>query len=274
MKDSRLLFACLSLTLLINSLACVQQQTTDTGNTTDNNSNDSAAAKGELRTTPPFSTKEPDRYRATLVTMGSLPAATTSETGRQSSVAQSSSEQREVVARDGDRRRVDYELPTGKKISLLQTPDGAYLLDADKRIYADVAGSTDAASMSGNSDKAIRNFSPNELLGKARASARYEKLGAETVNGRAATKYRVTPASITGEAKSVMSESLIWIDDLLQMPIKQEIVSTDSAKEARWVMELRDIETNVPADSFEIPANYRKAPLSAFFPQAENAPRR
>ncbi len=274
MKDSRLLFACLSLTLLINTLACVQQQTADISNTANNGSNDSAAAKSELRLTPPYSTKEPDRYRATLVTMGSLPNAATSGVRKQSSVAQSSLEQREVVARDGDRRRVDYELPTGKKISLLQTPAGTYLLDADKRIYADVADNTDATSMSANSDKAMRNFSPNELLGKARASARYEKLGAETVNGRAATKYRVTPTSLTGEAKSVMSASLIWIDDQLQMPVKQEIISTDSAEGARWTMELRDIETNVPADSFEIPAGYRKAPLLAFFPQAENAPRR
>ncbi len=284
MKVSRTAFVCLLLALHIIATACVPYGAD--GNAGDNgNSNSSATAKGELRSTPPYSTKEPERYRATMVTAGSLSYQSTSEETSQKSITQNSNsvvqnsagenpaEQRMTVARDGARRRVDYELPAGKKISLLQTPEGDYLLDTNKKLYAalaDDAGTTaaraDSGAASANPAKAMRDFSPDELLGKGRAAARYENLGAETLNGRATTKYRVTPAGITGEAGGNVGESLIWIDDELHMPIKQEIVSANGAGDARWWMELRDIETNVPADTFEIPAGYRKVALQVLFP--------
>ena len=186
-----------------------------------------------------------------------------------------------TVARDGARRRVEYELPAGRKISLLQMPEGDYLLDTNKKLYAELADDTNTAAahagsgaVHASSGKAMRDFSPDELLGKGRAAARYEKLGAETLNGRATTKYRVTPTGITGEAGGNVGESLIWIDDELQMPIKQEIVSANGADGARWSMELRDIETNVPAETFEIPAGYRKVALQVLFPSNEGARKR
>jgi len=280
MKNSRatfanlLTFAGLLLTSLVIPAACVQK-TADTSAADSGSSNSSATAKGELRSTPPYSTKEPDRYRATLLTKGSLSYQSTSVDASQKPIRENSAEQRMTIARDKERRRVDYELPAGKKISLLQTPEGNYLLDPDKKLYADFADDAGTARLHGahtDSGKAVRDFSPDELLGKGRAAARYEKLGAEMLNGRAATKYRVTPTSITGEASGNVGESLIWIDDALQMPVKQEIVSANDANNARWWMELRDIETNVPADSFEIPSGYRKVALQVLFPSNESAP--
>lgn len=285
MKISRTAFVGLLLTLHLIATGCARYGADGNANES-GNSNGSATAKGELRSTPPYSTKEPERYRATMVTAGSLSyqsTQSTSEGAAQNSAAQkpttqnaageNSAEQRMTVARDGARRRVEYELPAGKKISLLQTPEGDYLLDTNKKLYAalaDDAGTTAAHTGSGaasaNPTKAMRDFSPDELRGKGRAAARYEKLGAETLSGRATTKYRVTPTGITGEAGDNVGESLIWIDDELQMPIKQEIVSANGAGDARWWMELRDIETNVPADTFEIPAGYRKVALQVLFP--------
>lgn len=285
MKIARAAFVGLLLTLHLIATGCARYGAGSTANES-GNSNDSATAKGELRSTPPYSTKEPERYRATMVTAGSLSYQSTSgeasqHSATQNSAGQNSAEQRMTVARDGARRRTEYELPAGKKISLLQTPEGDYLLDTNRKLYAELAdeAATTAAHRSSdtapaNSVKAMRDFSPDEPFNKGRAAARYEKLGAETLNGRAATKYRVTPTSITGEAGGSVGESLIWIDDELQMPIKQEIVSANSANDARWWMELRDIETNVPADAFEIPAGYRKVALQVLFPSNEGVPPR
>jgi len=280
MKISRAAFVGLLLTLHLIATGCARYGA-DTNANESGNSNGSATAKGELRSTPPYSTKEPERYRATMVTAGSLSYQSTQSTSEgaaqnsaaQNSAGENSAEQRMTVARDGVRRRVEYELPAGRKISLLQMPEGDYLLDTNKKLYAELADDTNttaahasSGAVHASSGKAMRDFSPDELLGKGRAAARYEKLGAETLSGRATTKYRVTPTGITGEAGDNVGESLIWIDDELQMPIKQEIFSAKDENDARWWMELRDIETNVPADTFEIPAGYRKVALQVLFP--------
>ncbi|MGI8656473.1 MAG: hypothetical protein ACR2LC_14800 [Pyrinomonadaceae bacterium] len=287
MKVSRAAFVGLLLILHLIATGCVRYGADGNANER-GNANGSATAKGELRSTPPYSTKEPARYRATMVTAGILSsqsAQSTSEEASQNSTqksgGESSAEQRMTVARDGARRRVDYELPTGRTVSLLQTPEGDYLLDANKKLYAELTDDADettpnasSGAASANSAKATRDFSPDELLNKGRAAARYEKLGAEILSGRATTKYRVTPTSITGEASGNVGESLIWIDDELQMPTKQEIVSANGADAARWSMELRDIETNVPAETFEIPAGYRRVALRVLFPSNEGARKR
>jgi outer membrane lipoprotein-sorting protein len=266
MKDVRASLINLLIMLLIaasSSSSCVQQ----TANSNEAGSGNPIEAKGELRSTPPYSTKEPERYRATMLTMSSL--------GNQTRAATNSSalsEQRRVVARDGEKRRVDYFLP-GKSISLIQTPAGNYLLDPDRKIYAEVLDDAGAAAAL-PAEKSSGGFSPDELRGKSRAEARYKNLGAEIVNGRAATKYRVTPTSITGDAPNTPGVSLIWIDDELHMPIKQEIVSSPGTDGARWTMELREIETNVAATLFEVPAGYQKAPLQAILSPAPHNQRR
>lgn len=296
MKNSRTAFACLLLTLHLIATGCARYGADSNAADSGNSNSSATTAKGELRSTPPYSTKEPEHYRATMVTAGSLAYQSTQSTSEgaapnsatqnsnsvvQNSAGENSAEQRMTVARDGARRRVEYELPAGRKISLLQMPEGDYLLDTNKKLYAELADDTNTAAahassgaVHASSGKAMRDFSPDELLGKGRAAARYEKLGAETLNGRATTKYRVTPTSITGEAGGNVGESLIWIDDELQMPIKQEIVSANGADGARWSMELRDIETNVPAETFEIPAGYRKVALQVLFPSNEGARKR
>ncbi|MFN2454350.1 MAG: hypothetical protein ABR577_09030 [Pyrinomonadaceae bacterium] len=270
MKNLRAALTGLFIVLLVAaSAACVNQPF---GNDAAKNGGGRAEAKGELRLTPPYSTKEPDKYRATIITTASLDEQATKD-----AAAQGTTEQRVVVARDGEKRRVDYELPPNKKISLLQLPAGDLLLDPAKKLYAEVEeGAGVAASL--QEKKTSRGFSPDALPDKSRAAARYENLGAEAVNNRAATKYRVTVTGITGETRETATVSLIWIDDALQMPVKQEIVSQGNMEAgrhgARWAMELRDISQDVPAELFEVPQGYQKAPLQAILPQASNAPHR
>ena len=96
--------------------------------------------------------------------------------------------------------------------------------------------------------------SPDRLLHTEPISTTYQRIGVETVNGRNTQKYRVVVNSSPDGNVSV-SETLIWMDDALQMPIKSETKSTTGA---RSVMELSDIVLDVDPSLFRIPEGYGK----------------
>jgi hypothetical protein len=204
---------------------------------------------GETFTTPPFSTKEPERYQAKVVTAGSL--------GENSNIpGMSLLKTREMlVARDGERRRMDAEPAPGMKMSFLQLPSGTYVLVPEKKIYAEFApGGAKERARNLSSD-----FSPDKLLNQFAGGARYEKLGAEDLNGRATMKYRVTLTSKSDEGKGGTTESLIWIDDALGMPVKSETTVTGGQMNGvKFSMELRDIRQDVDQSLFELPPDYKK----------------
>ncbi len=66
--------------------------------------------------------------------------------------------------------------------------------------------------------------SPDRLLHTEPLSTTYQHIGAENLNGRSTQKYRVVVNNSTG-ANVSGNETLIWIDDALQMPIKSETKS-------------------------------------------------
>lgn len=247
MKKFALLFL---LTLLGATASCKRSEVASNQNSVEANAN---GATEETLTTPPFATKEPERYQATRI-------ETISEG------AQSVSHQNFIV-RDGERRRVDEVSPGGVKISRLELPSGIYLLADEKKIYAEVKLNSDERPPSIPSD-----FSPDKLLNEARPEAHYEKLGTETVNGRVTMKYRVTLRGKTGAEKEVKTESLIWIDESLGMPIKSEMTSTRNTPSgitsgAHVTMELRDISETVDPGLLELPSDYKKVEAEVFFKQ-------
>jgi outer membrane lipoprotein-sorting protein len=198
-------------------------------------------AVGEETTSPPFATREPERYQATRVITGSVDGeadAVNSQT---------------FIARDGDKRREDYESPAGLKLSLLQLAGANYVLLPAKKIYAELT-----ADASATGESVPPDFSPDKLLNEARTEARYENLGAETVGGRSTRKYRVTVTGKTGAAKDVKTETLIWVDDSLGMPVKSETRAVGVAAGSTVVMELRDIKETVDAGVFDLPQDYKR----------------
>jgi outer membrane lipoprotein-sorting protein len=93
-------------------------------------------------------------------------------------------------------------------------------------------------------------------------------LGAETVNGRATIKYRVTLKGQVGTAKEITTESLVWVDEGLGMPIKSEMTSTGSgAGNAHVTMELRDLKETVDESLFRLPTGYRRVEAADIFAQ-------
>lgn len=210
------------------------------------NANQPSAAD-ETATTPPFSTKEPERYQWTRVITGLV--GTNKGAAGEPAVSQSV-----FMARDGDRRREDYEILRGVKLTVLRLPEGSYTIYPAKKIYAEIAGSGGTGSGERNVPP---DFSADKLVNASRTGARYEKLGTEEVSGRMTSKFRVTTKSAQGGGESV--ETIIWIDESLGMPIKSESTTRSEATgESRYTVEYRDIKLEADQSLFVLPKDYRK----------------
>jgi hypothetical protein len=239
------------LALLVAGTACRRSGVEGNANGGAANGNQATTADNTSKT-PPFATKEPERYMATMVVTGSLGGDTPVIPGVSNLLSKEMK-----IARDGESRRVDYELIPGAKMSDLQIPSGHFMLLHSKKLYAEVkpgeAGDLTSAARNLPSD-----FSPEKLINEQSPGATYEKLGTEVVNGRTTTKYRVTTTG-KGEGRGMATETIVWVDESLGMPIKSETVSTgDQARGSKVTMELRDIKQEVDPALFELPKDYKK----------------
>ena len=200
---------------------------------------DSAANETVVSSTPPFKTKEPERYQATRTI--------TIVSGGKTVVTKNS------IARDGDLRRHESETAS-KKIAYLDLPEGRFVLLLDEKVYADLAGET---ALPDSEDEEV---TPEHLLHTDAGTTSYQKLGTEVVGGRNATKYRVVVNSSSGGNVS-QSETLMWIDETLSMPVRSE---TTSAGGTRITMELSDIVLDVDKRILQVPEDYKKIAFSEF----------
>jgi len=205
--------------------------------------NDSPATPGApaetvVSSTPPYQTKEPDRYRATrTITSVTADGKTT--------VTKSS------TARDGERRRTEYGFASTRMV-FLNLPEGTFVLLPAEKLYANSGGETvPGAAEDGE-------ISPEKLLHDEAASTSYQKLGAELIAGRNTNKYRVVVNSSNAASVSP-SDALIWIDEGLGMPIRSETKSSDGT---RVTMELSEIALDVDKGLFKIPEDYQRVTMS------------
>ena len=214
-----------------------------------------------VTSTPPFATKEPERYQATrTITFTEVVTAPNpvNET-RTTNV---------LIMRDGEQRREEHEGGSAGSIVYLELPSGRLVLLPREKLYADLSSeATDPGLKS--SEPQLDEVSPDLLLNESVPSSRYEKLGAETVAGRPATKYRVTPKA--GTVGTVKSETQIWIDEALGMPIKSESTYTDSNRTTKLLMELRDVRVEVNLEAFSLPGDYRRVAASVIFEKIRQA---
>jgi outer membrane lipoprotein-sorting protein len=102
-------------------------------------------------------------------------------------------------------------------------------------------------------------FSPDRLLNEAQPGSQYEKLGSEEINGHATTKYRVTLGGQEPSANSASSETIIWVDESLGMPIKSETTSKSGTNDqTRYTMEVQDVKSDVDPVMFQVPSDFKK----------------
>lgn len=198
----------------------------------------SASSDTVVSATPPFQTKEPERYRATR-TITSVTAD-----GKTNVITL-------MIAKDGELRRLEAEF-VSKKTIFLDLPEGKLLLLPDEKVYSDeLRASPHDSSYEDES-------SPERLLHTETGNSSYQKLGTESIAGRKTEKYRVVVNG--GNAANVSSsETLIWVDEALGMPIRSETKSSDGS---RSTMELSDIALEVDKKLFQVPDDYKKISFS------------
>ena len=187
-----------------------------------------------ISSTPPFQTKEPERYRGTRTI--------TSATADGKTIVTKS-----VTARDGEMRRTETEVDS-RRLVFLNLPEGTFVLMPDEKIYASVSGE----SLPGAAEDT--EISPDKLLHGDDVKSSYQKLGAEIIGGRNTNKYRVVVNSSNATSVSP-SETLIWIDEALGMPIKSVTKSSDGTS---TTMELSEIALDVDKKLFQVPDDYKK----------------
>lgn len=186
-----------------------------------------------VSSTPPFQTKEPERYSAVRT------VTTVSATG-ETLVTKTS------VARDGDMRRHESDVDS-RTIVYIDAPEGRFVLLPEEKVYADLTEESTIAA----DDLEV---SPERLLHEDVETTSYQKLGMEIIAGRNANKYRIAVNS-SAAANVSQSETLMWIDEALQMPVRSETKSSDRT---RVTMELSEIKLEVDKDLFKVPKDYQK----------------
>ena len=193
-----------------------------------------ASTETVISSTPPFQTKEPERYRATR-TITSVAA------DGKKTVSTSS------TARDGEMRRTESKVAS-KTLVFLNLPEGTFVLAPADKVYANVSGE----NVLGTSEDG--EISPEGLLHTEIGKTSYQKLGTEVIGGRTTNKYRVVVNS-SNTASVSPSETLIWIDEALGMPIRSETKSFDGT---HVTMELSEIALDVDKGLFQVPEDYKK----------------
>jgi len=201
---------------------------------------DHAPSETIVSSTPPFQTKEPERYRATRI-------ITITSSGGQTTVTKT------LIARDGDLRRHESET-NSKRVAYVDLPEGRFVLLPDEKVYADLAAETAVPTSE------EEEITPDRLLHTETESTSYQKLGREVIGGRNSNKYRVVVNGSTGENVSV-SETFIWIDEALNMPIRSETKSSDGM---RITTELTDISLDIDKSIFQVPEGYEKIAFTEF----------
>ncbi len=186
----------------------------------------------ELKSDAPFSTKEPENFQAELI------------------VTANGAEDKTFAARSGGRRLSIYNFGKKNQFSIVQTADGkSFALIKDKKIYAENVGENVAAETENPFA-----FLTDEWLSQ-KSDAKFERLGAEND----LTKYR----AVLGE--NGKSEALIWIDEKIGLPVKQEFYSVSGEqKTLNFTFEIKNFASPVNDNIFEISPDFRKVPIEEF----------
>ena len=198
--------------------------------TSPGNNNSVPVLENERRA--PIPTKEPDTYRGLLV----ITAGTT--------------ERRVFVARDGDRRRIDFD-PLGESPLTLIVSGRHYLISSGDKVYAVRPTGLSPAPETAFIEDMVRRYLSSadraniELLDETDASA----------------TYRVRP--VIGDGSS---ESVIYVDKRAGFPVKQEFFSiTNGERRLQYSIEFRDLRLDTEGVSFELPDGVREVPLDEFY---------
>ncbi|MFN2491702.1 MAG: hypothetical protein ABR501_02320 [Pyrinomonadaceae bacterium] len=227
---------------------------------TDTNANSNLAANANTspvnaNANAPVSTlviaaREPEKYRATLVF-----SAETEGGEKTVGIPTLSAE----VARNGVDRRVSFKLPDGSDLIYLEQGDKHIVIAPGRKQYAELTPEATGFQLQ-------KLMTPGQLVSYLEKLKGVERVGDDTINGRAADKYRyATTTNTSTSAGQVKSEAFVFVDKDTGLPLRSELYTEASGnvqgvKGAKIVAEMRDITTTVDPSLFQIPAGLNKVP--------------
>jgi hypothetical protein len=197
----------------------------------------------------PFSTKEPATYQAEIVI--SFPgAAGAPGTDAGTDAAETEAGQKYFIARDGEKRRIDYEFSAKETMSVLEDAGGrTIVLPVQKKCSAEEK--TGAGNISAPQGEPFSEFLTNGWLAE-KIPANFEELSGENIGGKPLRKFRVRYEKTNGTGS--ISEAIVWVDEELGMPVKTEFYSLkDGQKMNPVTTEFRNIKLSVAPDIFAKP---------------------
>lgn len=214
------------------------------------NTNSQLATTTSENTGPTINTREPEKYGATLVF--------TLETERREKVV-GIPPLSAKVARNGDDRRVEFSLPDGTPLIYLDHANHHYVIVPSKKQYAELSPEATGIQLQ-------KLMTAGQLVEDLKNVKGVERAGDETINGRAAEKYRYSNTTNTNsQAGQVSTQAFVYVDKETGLPLRSELVSESSGdvkgiKGAHVVAEMRDINTNIETTLFNLPAGFSQVP--------------
>src|SRR5688572_5565789 len=196
-------------------------------------------------------TREPDQYQATV----KLALETLGNNAQRASMPTIGAN----VARSGDNRVMEFNLPTNEKVIFLDKGGKNYLILPARKQYAELT--KEALGF-----EVRRLLMPEQIVAQAKGLTGMKLVGEETQNGRQVVKYAYQAAANTNTAAGTIStESQLIVDKETGLPLRTETVSqaqgganVQGMNSLRLVTEMTDIKTAPDPVLFELPAGYKQ----------------
>ena len=180
----------------------------------------------ETRNQFPFPSREPDIFQAEVI------------------VSTGGIERKTFVAQNGQRRRVDYDVDGPRPRTILYG-GGNFIVAHHEKIYAEMP----------RGGRAQAEDSPMARLANSRIYTTIAALGEEEGLARFVAKMD----------ERASSEVLIFVDQALGMPVRQEFYSIeDGNRTLTYSVEFRNIKLEAEDALFEVPKNFRSVPYADF----------
>lgn len=196
-------------------------------------------------------TREPDQYQAlvklTIETLGGGP-----QKGSIPAIGA-------MVARSGNDRMMQLQMPTNEKVIFLDKGGINYLILPSRKQYAELTKESIGFDVR-------RMLMPEQIVNQAKAMQGVKFVGDEKLNGRDVLKYAYqATANTQTTAGDVNTESYMLIDKETGLPLRTETVSqtqnganVQGMNGLRVVTEMTDIQTTPDASAFVLPTDFQK----------------
>jgi len=221
---------------------------TAVSNTVSNLSN--ANLTTSTSTGPGIDAREPEQYQATM--KFSLEALGDQQKTALPPVVAN-------VARSGDNRVMEFNLPTGEKVVILDKGGSHYVILPNRKQYAEINRDTVGVDVN-------RLMTPGMLVDQVKKLQGVQRVGDETLNGRTIEKYSYSGAANTQtQPGEVDTQAYVLVDKETGLPLRSEVVSQSQSggnvqgyKGMRFVTEMSDIKSTPDMSLFDVPAGYSK----------------